>query len=255
MPRRAVRRVAAAVQRVGADARRRRQALREQLARLPAPTTTSTSTRSTRSPTGRSRTCASRSRSTSPTGARSERTQYTKNVADGARRGRHAGHEPVDPDRAAGLQAQRDGPRRRRQPTPSTCSRSRRIWSALEQRTGRTVTLAIEPEPYCFLETTDETVAFFERAPLHAAPARERLAQLAGPRGLRRADRAAPPRRHRVRHLPPGARVRGHPDVARARSSTPASRSSSSRRRPRSRCRRSPTRRSRCCAATPTPST
>ena len=32
----------------------------------------------------------------------------------------------------------------------------------LEQRTGRTVTLAIEPEPYCFLETTDETVAYFE---------------------------------------------------------------------------------------------
>jgi len=32
----------------------------------------------------------------------------------------------------------------------------------LEQRTGRTVTLAIEPEPYCFLETTDETVAYFQ---------------------------------------------------------------------------------------------
>src|SRR5262249_5384671 len=32
---------------------------------------------------------------------------------------------------------------------------------ALESRTGRTVTLALEPEPYCFLETTDETVAYF----------------------------------------------------------------------------------------------
>ena len=32
---------------------------------------------------------------------------------------------------------------------------------ALEQRTGRLVTLAIEPEPHCFLETTDETVAYF----------------------------------------------------------------------------------------------
>ncbi len=32
----------------------------------------------------------------------------------------------------------------------------------LEQRTGRTVTLALEPEPYCFLETTEEAVAYFE---------------------------------------------------------------------------------------------
>jgi hypothetical protein len=33
---------------------------------------------------------------------------------------------------------------------------------ALEKRTGRRVKLALEPEPACFLETTDETVAFFE---------------------------------------------------------------------------------------------
>jgi sugar phosphate isomerase/epimerase len=32
----------------------------------------------------------------------------------------------------------------------------------LEQRTGRTVTLALEPEPYCFLETTEEAIAYFE---------------------------------------------------------------------------------------------
>ena len=31
----------------------------------------------------------------------------------------------------------------------------------LRERTGRTVTLALEPEPFCFLETTAETVAFF----------------------------------------------------------------------------------------------
>ena len=31
----------------------------------------------------------------------------------------------------------------------------------LEQRTGRRVKLAIEPEPACYLETTDETVDFF----------------------------------------------------------------------------------------------
>lgn len=32
----------------------------------------------------------------------------------------------------------------------------------LRERTGRTVRLAIEPEPFCLLETTAETVAFFE---------------------------------------------------------------------------------------------
>jgi hypothetical protein len=31
----------------------------------------------------------------------------------------------------------------------------------LRERTGRTVTLALEPEPFCFLETTAETVKFF----------------------------------------------------------------------------------------------
>jgi sugar phosphate isomerase/epimerase len=33
----------------------------------------------------------------------------------------------------------------------------------LWQRTGRLVTLALEPEPCCLLETTDETLAFFEQ--------------------------------------------------------------------------------------------
>ena len=32
----------------------------------------------------------------------------------------------------------------------------------LERKTGKVVTLAIEPEPYCYLETTDETVKFFQ---------------------------------------------------------------------------------------------
>ena len=32
----------------------------------------------------------------------------------------------------------------------------------LEKRTGRTVTLALEPEPACFLETTEEAVDYFK---------------------------------------------------------------------------------------------
>ena len=35
--------------------------------------------------------------------------------------------------------------------------------AVVRERTGRTVTLALEPEPLCHLETTDETVLFFDR--------------------------------------------------------------------------------------------
>jgi hypothetical protein len=49
---------------------------------------------------------------------------------------------------------------------------------ALEARTGRTVTLALEPEPYCFLETTDETVEYFKNH-LYSGEAAAKLAKLA----------------------------------------------------------------------------
>ncbi len=49
----------------------------------------------------------------------------------------------------------------------------------LEARTGRTVTLALEPEPYCFLETTDETVDYFTNH-LYSGAAAAALAKMAG---------------------------------------------------------------------------
>jgi sugar phosphate isomerase/epimerase len=49
----------------------------------------------------------------------------------------------------------------------------------LEARTGRTVTLALEPEPYCFLETTDETVDYFTKY-LYSGAAAVALAKMAG---------------------------------------------------------------------------
>jgi hypothetical protein len=49
----------------------------------------------------------------------------------------------------------------------------------LEARTGRLVTLAIEPEPHCFLETTTETVAYFTDH-LYTGAAAARLAALSG---------------------------------------------------------------------------
>jgi hypothetical protein len=49
----------------------------------------------------------------------------------------------------------------------------------LEARTGRLVTLGLEPEPRCFLETTDEAVAYFNNH-LYTGKAAARLARLAG---------------------------------------------------------------------------
>jgi sugar phosphate isomerase/epimerase len=44
--------------------------------------------------------------------------------------------------------------------------------AGIRARTGRTLALALEPEPYCFLETIDETVGFFERHLFGAAAVR-----------------------------------------------------------------------------------
>jgi hypothetical protein len=48
----------------------------------------------------------------------------------------------------------------------------------LEARTGCTVQLALEPEPFCFLETTDETINYFTHH-LYSGAAVEKLAKLA----------------------------------------------------------------------------
>ncbi len=51
--------------------------------------------------------------------------------------------------------------------------------AALEDRTGRRIALALEPEPMCLLETTAEAVEFFERH-LFSAAAEARFAALSG---------------------------------------------------------------------------
>jgi sugar phosphate isomerase/epimerase len=65
------------------------------------------------------------------------------------------------------------------------------LWR-LRERSGKTIALALEPEPCCHLETVAETVAFFETS-LFAAPAVARLAALTG---LARPDAEAALRRH-----------------------------------------------------------
>ncbi len=49
----------------------------------------------------------------------------------------------------------------------------------LENRTGRRVKLAIEPEPACYLETTDETVTYFEER-LYSMSGIQELASILG---------------------------------------------------------------------------
>lgn len=49
----------------------------------------------------------------------------------------------------------------------------------LEARTGRRVKLALEPEPYCFLETIPETVEYFHEH-VYTASAARRVAELSG---------------------------------------------------------------------------
>ena len=62
----------------------------------------------------------------------------------------------------------------------------------VKKRTGRHVTLGLEPEPRCYLETTDETVRYFNDH-LFSGRAAQRLARLAG---IHEADAARAMREH-----------------------------------------------------------
>jgi len=62
----------------------------------------------------------------------------------------------------------------------------------LRERTGRTIALALEPEPYCLLETIDETIAFFEQHLFGRGAVRE----LRGLTGLAAGEAEAALRRH-----------------------------------------------------------
>jgi sugar phosphate isomerase/epimerase len=62
----------------------------------------------------------------------------------------------------------------------------------LEKRTGRTVTLALEPEPACFLETTEEAVDYFKNH-LYASNA---VTMLCSKTGLNKSQAEAALRKH-----------------------------------------------------------
>lgn len=64
--------------------------------------------------------------------------------------------------------------------------------AGIAARTGQTISLALEPEPCCYLETIDETVAFFKERLF----SRDGVARLAALTGLSAAGAEAAMRRH-----------------------------------------------------------
>lgn len=64
--------------------------------------------------------------------------------------------------------------------------------AGIAARTGQTIALALEPEPYCYLETVAETVEFFNERLFN----RGSVARLAALTGLTAADAEAAMRRH-----------------------------------------------------------
>ena len=79
----------------------------------------------------------------------------------------------------------------------------------LEKKTGKVVTLGLEPEPRCYLETTDETIAYFTTH-LFAPQTAERLAKAAG---LHAADAAAAMRTHTGVVFDIGHQAVGYEDI------------------------------------------
>src|SRR5579863_2303303 len=106
-----------------------------------------------------------------------ERTQYTINVANILADVCPPGIAPSIQTAPLGFKARVTGP----DVVASYTNNVLRVVAhliALEAKTGRTVRLALEPEPFCFLETTDETIDYFAKH-LYAGPAVEKLAKLA----------------------------------------------------------------------------
>ena len=107
-----------------------------------------------------------------------ERTQYTINVANMLADVCPAGIAPSIQSAPLGFKPRVTGNDVIASLHRPRAARRRASHRTRESKTGRTVQLALEPEPFCFLETTDETVAYF-RNHLYSGAAVEKLAKLA----------------------------------------------------------------------------
>lgn len=120
-----------------------------------------------------------------------ERTQYTMNVAEILA---EVSPEDISPS----IQSPPLGFKPRVTGTEVEAAYARNVHrvaahlARLEERTGRCVTLALEPEPYCYLETTEETIAFFQNHLRTEAL----LDELAGDLGVSSAEARAVLQRH-----------------------------------------------------------
>jgi hypothetical protein len=106
-----------------------------------------------------------------------ERTTYTKNVADVLADVVVEGVSPSIQSAPLGFKPRVTGP----DVVDSFTDHVIRVCAHLveiEAKTGKVITLALEPEPYCFLETTDETVDYF-RDHIYSGKSAEKLAKLA----------------------------------------------------------------------------
>jgi hypothetical protein len=106
-----------------------------------------------------------------------ERTQYTIHVADILSELAPEGVSPSIQSAPLGFKPRVTGPDVVASYTQHVLQVAAHLVS-LEARTGRTVTLGLEPEPRCFLETTDETIAYFKDH-LYSGAAAGALAKLA----------------------------------------------------------------------------
>jgi sugar phosphate isomerase/epimerase len=120
-----------------------------------------------------------------------ERTQYTINVANVLADVAPAEVLPSIQTCPLGFKPRVTGPDVVQSYTDHVLSVTKHLVE-LEARTGVTVTLGLEPEPYCFLETTDETVDYFTKH-LYSGASAEKLAKMAG---LPIAEAIAALRRH-----------------------------------------------------------
>ncbi|MBM3527262.1 MAG: hypothetical protein FJX62_04165 [Alphaproteobacteria bacterium] len=106
-----------------------------------------------------------------------ERTQYTMNVAEILADVVPEHIQPSIQSAPLGFKPNVTGPNVVNSYTEHVMRVAARLID-LEKRTGRTVTLALEPEPFCFLETTDETVDYFTNH-LYTGKSAEMLAKIA----------------------------------------------------------------------------
>jgi len=106
-----------------------------------------------------------------------ERTQYTINVAEVLGEVAPMGTSPSIQSAPLGFKPRVTGPDVVASYTDHVLKVVARLVD-IASRTGRTIGLSLEPEPFCFLETTDETVDYFTNN-LYSGAAATRLAKLA----------------------------------------------------------------------------